>query len=70
MKTLDLHGTKHEKAEAKIEDFILLNNCPIRIITGNSLTMKNYVEQIARKHDLETRAENHFNLGSLIIYEI
>ena len=69
MQTLDLHGVKHEIAERKIEDFILVNELPIRIITGNSLTMKNMVKHIVQKYDYCSEIENHYNLGSFIIRE-
>ena len=41
--TLDLHGVKHEDAERLVENFVLLNNKPLEIITGNSDRMENIV---------------------------
>ena len=35
-KELDLHGIKHEDVERLVENFILLNQMPMTIITGNS----------------------------------
>ena len=69
MTELDLHGVSHKEAEVVIEDFILANDTPIRIITGNSPTMKRLVEEVIVKYGLVCDIENHFNLGSLIIYE-
>jgi len=36
MKKLDLHGIKHDEVERLIENFVMLNNPPLTIITGNS----------------------------------
>ena len=36
---LDLHGVKHEDVDRLIENFVLLNSPPMRIITGNSEKM-------------------------------
>ena len=34
-KTLDLHGVKHVDVERLVENFVLLNEPPLTIITGN-----------------------------------
>lgn len=68
MQTLDLHGIKHYKVELIVENFILLNDFPLRIITGNSPTMKNIVAAVVKKHGFQFQIENHVNLGSLIIF--
>ena len=41
--TLDLHGVRHEDAERLVENFVLLKNKPLEIITGNSDRMENIV---------------------------
>ena len=41
--TLDLHGVKHEDAERLVENFVLLKNKPLEIVTGNSDRMENIV---------------------------
>ena len=38
-KTLDLHGVKHEDVDRLVENFVLLNSPPMKIITGNSERM-------------------------------
>ena len=38
-KTLDLHGVKHEDVDRIVENFVLLNDVPMKIITGNSEKM-------------------------------
>jgi len=42
-KTLDLHGVKHVDVERLVENFILLNEPPLTIITGNSQRMQEIV---------------------------
>ena len=42
-KTLDLHGIRHSEVERLVENFILLNNLPLTIITGNSNIMRDIV---------------------------
>lgn len=69
MKTLDLHGVRHSKVELIVENFVLLNDTPLRIITGNSPSMKALVRSVLKKHNLIADYENHFNLGALIIME-
>lgn len=51
---LDLHGIKHADVEALVEDFVLLRSTPIKIITGNSKTMKEIVEKTLHKHGYKT----------------
>ena len=46
MKTIDLHGTKHEEAENKLVEFVVFNDPPFRIVTGNSAKMKEIVEKL------------------------
>ena len=41
MKELDLHGVSHYDVRDVVENFILMNNPPIRIITGLSDRMRN-----------------------------
>tara|TARA_R110000737_G_scaffold218552_1_gene234816 strand:- start:334 stop:534 length:201 start_codon:yes stop_codon:yes gene_type:complete len=42
-KTLDLHGVKHVDVERLVENFVLLNEPPLIIITGNSQRMSEIV---------------------------
>jgi hypothetical protein len=52
MKVLDLHGVRHEEAKRLVENFVLLNNPPLKIITGNSDMMRSIVESICSKHGI------------------
>lgn len=69
LETLDLHGEPHHKVDSMVENFVLLNETPLRIITGNSVSMKNIVSEVLERHDLRSEPESHWNLGSLIVYE-
>tara|TARA_R110002073_G_C9042586_1_gene543106 strand:+ start:308 stop:508 length:201 start_codon:yes stop_codon:yes gene_type:complete len=42
-KTLDLHGVRHADVERLVENFVLLNEPPLTIITGNSQRMQEIV---------------------------
>tara|TARA_Y100001938_G_C7822645_1_gene297381 strand:- start:308 stop:517 length:210 start_codon:yes stop_codon:yes gene_type:complete len=49
---LDLHGVKHEDVDRLVENFVLLKTLPLRIIIGNSHTMKNLVVDVLQRHNL------------------
>jgi hypothetical protein len=67
MDTLDLHGVRHHKVELMVENFILLHDPPLRIITGNSPSMKSMVFRIVENYDFSWSYENDFNLGSIVV---
>ena len=52
MKKLDLHGVKHEDVERLLENIILLNAPPLKVITGNSDYMRSILEKFCLKHDV------------------
>ena len=52
-KRLDLHGVKHEDVDILVENFVLLNEPPIKIITGNSERMTELVLNVLSRHDIE-----------------
>ena len=47
---LDLHGIKHEDVNRLVENFVLLNEAPLNIITGNSTMMRELVVEVLEKH--------------------
>lgn len=47
---LDLHGIKHQDVEVLVEEHVLLNTPPMRIITGHSTTMKKIVKTVLERH--------------------
>ena len=63
MKTLDLHGVKHEDVDRIVENFVLLNTPPLTIICGNSDRMirlvKDTLDRIYDNHDIGWCMSNH-----------
>jgi hypothetical protein len=53
MKKLDLHGVMHEDVDRLVENFVLLNSPPMRIITGNSEKMMELTLDVLNRHDIE-----------------
>ena len=52
-KTLDLHGVKHEDVDRLVENFVLLNEVPMKIITGNSEEMMLITLDVLNRNDFE-----------------
>ena len=52
MKVLDLHGVRHEEVERLLENFIFLNEPPLKVITGNSTYMQTKLEEFCNKHNM------------------
>ena len=50
---LDLHGFRHGDVDMMVENFVLLNEPPIRIITGNSDRMIELVINVLDRHDIK-----------------
>lgn len=69
LKSLDLHGTRHECAEVFVEEFFSLREPPFEIVTGNSSVMLSIVLKIAKKFNYMCSYRHENNLGSLIITE-
>ncbi len=53
MKKLDLHGIKHEDVDRVVENFVLLNEPPIDIITGNSQKMQELVLDVLNRNGID-----------------
>ena len=52
IKQLDLHGIRHEEVDRLVENFVLLNTPPMRIITGNSHKMRDLVTNVLDRHSI------------------
>ena len=52
MKKLDLHGVRHMDVERLVENFVLLNEPPLTIISGNSDRMRQIVINTLMNHDI------------------
>tara|TARA_B100000131_G_C17609942_1_gene407144 strand:- start:224 stop:424 length:201 start_codon:yes stop_codon:yes gene_type:complete len=50
---LDLHGIRHEEVDRLVENFVLLNDTPMRIITGNSNIMRDLVIKVLDRHSIK-----------------
>lgn len=68
METLDLHGVRHKDVDRAVENFVLLEELPVRIITGNSFVMRSLVLQVLERHEFHWDYESHWNLGSIIVH--
>lgn len=67
MKTFDLHGLQHHQVELSVENFVLLNHTPLKIITGNSPKMKAIVVEVVERHGFSWDYESYWNLGAIVI---
>lgn len=69
METLDLHGKRYFEVEILVQDFLAVNEFPVRIITGQSPTMKAKLFEVLDELELEVRwqYESDWNLGSIIL---
>ena len=66
MKELDLHGISRYDLQDLVENFILINNTPFRIITGYSERMRNLTINILDKHKFKYHTPAH-NPGEIIV---
>jgi len=68
MKELDLHGVSHYDVRDVVENFILMNDAPFRIITGYSERMRNLTQNILDKHKHQHYIPAH-NPGEIIVID-
>lgn len=68
MREIDLHGLRHHEVRDKLENFVLLysTELPIRIITGDSMRMRNLAVNILNKHKFNYEIPAH-NAGEIIV---
>lgn len=70
MKSIDLHGVKHQDVQRKLDIFfwemIQRKQSEVRVITGWSDEMKKIVISVCKDYDFIVE-EEIFNKGSLII---
>ena len=69
MKTLDLHGIRHEGVVQQIHSFVYNNELPLRIITGKSEAMRKIVVDTVSLLGYYTHYERLVNEGCLIVTE-
>jgi len=63
---LDLHGVRHDDVDRMVENFVLLNETPMRIITGNSDRMIEIVITVLDRYKIEYE---RFKPGQITILE-
>ena len=70
MRTLDLHGLTHERAEFEAEDFVLLQSrdefFECKIITGNSDKMISRITTMLDRQNFSWYIPS-WNLGEIIV---
>lgn len=69
MRTLDLHGTRHQDAEEKIKKFLNFIELPCKIITGTSDKMRGIATMVVEEYGWSCHHESEHNLGALIVVE-
>ena len=67
METLDLHGIRHHQVDRMVENFVLLNELPVKIITGKSPEMQSLVKTVLKRHDLDWMYESFVNTGAIVV---
>jgi len=63
---LDLHGLKHIEVEDEVENFILINEPPFKIITGKSDEMRRMVKNMLDYYEYNYYIPAH-NAGEIIV---
>ncbi len=53
VKKLDLHGIRHSEVDRLVENFVLLNQPPLDIVTGNSDSMYKFVIKVLDRHSIK-----------------
>tara|TARA_R100000808_G_C2137019_1_gene145212 strand:- start:849 stop:1070 length:222 start_codon:yes stop_codon:yes gene_type:complete len=69
MKTLDLHGIRHEGVVQQIHSFVYNNELPVRIVTGKSEIMRKIVVDTVGNLGYYTHYERLINEGCLVVTE-
>ena len=68
METLDLHGIRHHEVEERVHLFVNDNwGKEMRIITGNSHTMKTIVCEVLNFYKLSFSLDNIRDMGYITI---
>ena len=67
MEKLDLHGVQHPDVDRVVENFVLLNEPPSKIITGMSAKMQSIVFEVLRRNEIEYHIDP-WNFGQVLIF--
>ena len=66
MNELDLHGVKHPDVDMIVENYVLMNTTPLKIITGRSEKMIEYATDVLKKYRFKYFIYSH-NPGMIIV---
>ena len=66
MNELDLHGERHPEVTMQVENFVLLNKTPLKIITGRSDRMIELATNPLRRNSFKWVIHSH-NPGVIIV---
>ena len=69
MRSLDLHGVRHDKVDEKVRKFLNFVELPCKIIVGNSDKMKLIVGDIVSEYGWDCRILNDYNTGTFVVTE-
>ena len=59
IKELDLHRVRHEEVDRLVENFVLMNEPPLTIITGKSHIMRRLVRKVLDKYNIQYEQWNN-----------
>ena len=70
METLDLHGVRHAEVGRLVENFVILNEPPLKIINGNSDMMRDIVLAELNKLGMSWEPVSYTHLTLPTIYSV
>ncbi len=70
IETLDLHMTRHARADDKVREFLNFAELPVRIVTGKSKQMRDIATSVIKEYEYDFYFESAHNFGALIVHEI
>ena len=59
IKELDLHRVRQEEVDRLVENFVLMNEPPLTIITGKSHIMRRLVRKVLDKYNIQYEQWNN-----------
>ena len=69
-KELDLHKVRHDDVNRLVENFVLLNRLPLKIITGNSQRMRELAVEVLKRYNFDYEYLWNMNTIIVIIYSL
>lgn len=69
IKQLDLHGIRHNDIRRLVENFVLLNETPLKIICGSSMKMQDLVIKVLKEHKFKYNAADFLTYNTITVNE-